>query len=123
MAQEYKSWPVAVLVAIDQLGNAIARGNPDATISARVGYFSENAKRVKKYWKILESIIDFAFFPIDGRRHCYQAWQNDKDERFQRGSDLGRVILSAFIIIFCPIIAIVLRVVVIFYRPWKFSLA
>ena len=57
MAHEYKSWPVAVLVAIDQLGNAIAGGNPDSTISARVGFFSEMAKRGKSYWKGLESII------------------------------------------------------------------
>jgi len=118
MSHEYKSWPVAVLVAIDQLGNAIAGGNPDSTISARVGYFSERANRGKGYWKALESIIDFAFFPIDGPRHCYQAWQAE-DEHFWRGSDFTRVILSVFIIVACPVIAIVLRVLVLFIRPWR----
>ncbi len=119
MSHEYRSWPVAVLVAIDQLGNAIAGGNPDSTISARVGYFSERANRGKGYWKALESIIDFAFFPIDGPRHCYQAWQADKDEHFKRGSDFTRVILSVFIIVACLVIAIVLRVLVLFIRPWR----
>jgi hypothetical protein len=107
MAQEYKSWPVAVLVAIDQLGNAIAGGNPDA-------------KRAKGYWKGLEKIIDFSFYPVDGPRHCYQAWQADKDELFKRGSDFTRVLLSVFIIIACPVIAIVLNVLVLFIRPWRY---
>ena len=120
MAHEYRSWPLAVLVAVDQLGNAIAGGNPDSTISARVGYFSQNANRGKAYWKILESIIDFAFYPIDGPRHCYQAWQAE-DEHFWRGSDLTRFILSLIIIITCPIIAIVLRILVLFIRPWRFK--
>ena len=121
MSHEYRSWPVAVLVAIDQLGNAIAGGNPDATISARVGYFSEMANRAKSYWKSLESIIDFAFFPIDGPKHCYQAWQADKDEQFKLGSDFMRVILSVIIVVVCPVIAIVLHVLVLFIRPWKFK--
>ncbi len=121
MAHEYRSWPVAVLVAIDQLGNAIAGGNPDSTISARVGYFSELAERAKAYWKSLEKIIDFSFYPIDGPRHCYQAWQNDKDELFKRGSDLARVLLSVFIVVACVVIAIVLRVLVLFIKPWKFK--
>ena len=121
MAHEYRSWPVAVLVAIDQLGNAIAGGNPDSTISARVGYFSVHAKRGRGYWKGLESIINFAFRPIDGPNHCYQAWQADIDEHFKRGSDLARVILSVFIVIACLVIAIVLRILVLFIRPWRYK--
>jgi len=35
MQHEYPSWPLAVLIAIDQLGNAITGGYPDSTISAR----------------------------------------------------------------------------------------
>ncbi len=120
MAHEYKSWPVAVLVAIDQLGNAIAGGNPDSTISARVGYFSEMASRGKAYWKSLEAIIDFAFYPIDGPRHCYQAWQAE-DEHFWRGSDFMRFILSVIIIIACPVIAILLYILVLFIRPWRYE--
>ena len=120
MQQGYRSWPVAVLVAIDQLGNAIAGGNPDSTISARVGFFSANAVRGRTFWKRLEGIIDFAFFPIDGEKHCYQAWQADEDERFQRGSDFTRSLLSITIFIACPVIAIVLHVLVLFIRPWRY---
>ena len=119
MQQQYENWPLAVLIAIDQLGNAIAGGHPDATISARVGYFSANAKRFPKYWKALECIIDFAFYPIDGEKHCYHAWQKDKDERFQHGNDLTRIFLSIFILVVCPIIAILLRVFVSFIPSWR----
>ncbi len=120
MSHEYRSWAVAVLVAIDQLGNAIAGGNPDSTISARVGYFSAKAIRAKGYWKILEDMIDFSFFPIDGPRHCYEAWQAE-DEHFWRGSDFMRFILSVIIIIACPVIAILLYILVLFIRPWRYE--
>jgi len=62
------SWIRGVLVAIDQLGNAIAGGNPDATISARTGYFAnENPnKTFIYYWRLMEAIINFAFYPVQG---------------------------------------------------------
>ena len=114
-----QNWPLAILIAIDQLGNAIAGGHPDATISARVGFFSVKARRARLYWKVLESVIDFAFFPIDGKKHCYKAWQSDRDQRFQHGSDLARVFLSIIILVACPLIAIVLRIFVIFIPTWR----
>lgn len=56
-----------VLVAIDQLGNAICGGNPDVTISARTGYFANISNtKLKPWWRIMEAIINFAFKPIDG---------------------------------------------------------
>ncbi len=119
MLQQYENWPLAILIAIDQLGNAIAGGHPDATISARVGFFSVNARRAQLYWKALETVIDFAFSPIDGDKHCYKAWQADRDERFQHGSDLARVFLSIIILVACPLIAIVLRIFVIFIPTWR----
>ncbi len=121
MEQEYKSWPVAILIAIDQFGNAIARGYPDATISARVGYFSEYANHARTYWQALEKIIDIAFKPVDGEGHCKQAMLADVNKRYRHGSDIGRAILGVFIIIICPIIAIVLRIFVLFYRPWRYQ--
>jgi len=119
LQQQYENWPLAILIAIDQLGNALAGGHPDATISARVGYFSANAKRFLQYWKALESVINFAFFPIDGEKHCYNAWQKDRDERFQHGNDLARIFLGIIIFVVCPIIAILLLVFVIFIPSWR----
>lgn len=109
------------MIGIDQLGNALTGGNPDSTISARVGYFSENAKRGRPYWKSLEAIIDFAFYPVDGPRHCYQAWQSEEGQQFRRGNDFFQILLSIIIIVACLIIAVVLRVLVFFVRPWRYN--
>jgi len=46
------NWATGVLIGIDQLGNAIAGGNPDSTISARVGNFA-NKKTCSKKGEVL----------------------------------------------------------------------
>lgn len=116
----YKNWPHAVLIAIDQLGNALAGGHPVTTISARVGYFSANADTCPFYWKWLETIIDFAFYPIDGSSHCYKAWQNDEYELFRIGNDVTRIILSSLIVLTMPLVALFTRLAVIFKPSWRF---
>ena len=113
MHYEYQGWTLAVLISIDQLGNAIGGGNPDSTISARVGHFSEHTDRNKHrskyvYWKTLEWIIDLAFQPIDGKNHCKNAVDADPDGRYERGNDLTQFVLSVIVFIVCPFIAIVL---------------
>ena len=116
----YRNWPHAVLIAIDQLGNAIAGGHPVTTISARVGYFSVNAEKGKFYWKNLERIINFAFFPVDGDNHCYKAWQEDRYELFRIGSDIARIFLSIIILVATPFIAITLHIAMLFKPAWKY---
>ena len=106
----------AVLIAIDQLGNALSGGHPVTTISARVGFFSANARKGILYWRWIERLIDFTFYPIDGPRHCYHAWQSDRNKLFRFGNDIARFFLSTLMIIVNPIIAIVLRLAV-FIRP------
>lgn len=124
-----------VLVAIDQLGNAIADGNPDNTISARVGYFAsdEHKSKIKRYWNGLEKIIDFAFAPIQGPGHCYHAWQAEADELDGQGSYIARIILSIFVAVGCLFISIFIRLAVLFnprlgyphatvdYKAWRQS--
>ena len=103
-----------ILVAIDQLGNAIAAGNPDNTISARVGYFASNEhpSKIKQYWKALQGIIDFTFAPIQGPGHCYHAWQAEADETDTQGSYIARVILGVFVAAGCIIISVFIRLAV-----------
>ena len=117
----YKNWPHAVLIAIDQLGNALAGGHPVTTISARVGYFSENAQRGKIYWQWLESLINFAFYPVDGPNHCRKAWKSDTQKLYRIGSDVTRIILSLLILVINPFIALFLRLAVIIYPKWRFT--
>ena len=108
MHYEYKGWVLAVLIAVDQFGNAVGGGNPDSTISARVGHFAETAQRRRAYWKMLEWIIDLSFYPIDGARHCYNAWKADEHGRYERGNDITQFILRLIILIVCQFIALVL---------------
>jgi len=105
------SYILRLLIAIDQLGNTIAGGNPDITISARTGYFA-NVKRtrLRVWWLCMESIIDFAFEPVDGPRHCYKAYKADEEEgKHTEGSDIARALLGAFIVLACIPIAIITR--------------
>lgn len=62
-----------LLIAIDQLGNTLADGNPDETISSRVG----KASLAGKWWgKLLEPIIDAWF----GQGHCRRSIEWDETE-------------------------------------------
>lgn len=116
------SWINGVLIGIDQLGNAIAGGNPDATISARTGYFANEVETTfTLYWQTMELIINFAFYPIDGPDHCYQAYLEDKDERNKAGSDYMRALLGLIIIVFCIPISVITRIYVLVFAKAKFS--
>jgi len=103
-----------ILLAIDQLGNAIADGNPDNTISARVGYFASNEheSKIKPYWKALERIIDFTFEPIQGPGHCHNAWLAEADETDTQGTYIARIILGVFVAAGCVVISVFIRLAV-----------
>lgn len=98
-----------LLISIDQLGNVIAGGNPDNTISARVGFYNyhySEEKKVTLFWKVFEFVIDTTFWPIDGPNHCHEAYHNDAGEFFDTGTkDWAVAVLSVFIIGSCVFIA------------------
>lgn len=63
-----------VLIAVDQLGNALLGGWADETLSSRT--YRQNSK---KRWKIMEKIINFLFFfQPDHCRKAYEAEINRK---------------------------------------------
>jgi hypothetical protein len=115
------SWPMKVLIAIDQLGNAIADGNPDVTISARVGEFARRVDKNQLFWRTMESIINLAFLPVDGPDHCYNAFKDEPGEKETQGNDVARAILCTFVLVFCPIIFIVLRLAIFFVPEWGYE--
>lgn len=89
-------------LSIDQLGNVIAGGNPDNTISARIGYYNQHNITKNKapwQWRFFEKIIDFSFWPIDGKNHCHEAFHNDAGEDFDENTKNILVALLAAIII------------------------
>lgn len=105
-----------ILVAVDQLGNAICYGNPDVTISARVGYYSQVERVYLYYWRTLEKIINFTFWPVDGPNHCKEAFEADPEEVFNDSfGDFFRILLSAIIVIACIPISILI------YLFWAIS--
>jgi len=110
------------LIIIDQFGNALTGGNPNAVISARVAYFANIEKTAfQAYWKLLEWIINFAFFPIDGPNHCLRALENDTENKFKHGSDLAKALLGLIIIITSIFIAISLRIAILIVPSWHYK--
>ena len=100
-------------VSIDQLGNVIAGGNPDNTISSRVGFYNKHnnvGEKAPFQWIIFEKIINFTFYPIDGEDHCHEAFHNDAGEEFDNDTNNILVAILATIIIIpsCVLIALVL---------------
>lgn len=89
---------------IDRLGNALCSGDYRTTISGRVGYFALVKKN--RYWLVLQKIIDTAFYPIEGRKHCLRAyqWERGKGLSHRRGSDIALGLLSLLVIAACLIL-------------------
>lgn len=114
---------LSVLIAIDQLGNAIAGGNPDNTISARVGFFASDLhqSKIKAYWKTLERIIDFTFAPLQGPGHCFHAWLGEQDEADTEATYLARVVLGVFVAVGCFLISLVLWTAVLIHPAWHYK--
>lgn len=106
-----------ILIAIDQLGNAIAGGNPDCTISGRIGYYANHAQGITKwYWRILEYIVNTTFYPLDGPDHCHYAYHNDQGEEYIAPKGFMVFILSLIVMISCLILALP------FHILWLFNI-
>ena len=108
---------LTLLLSIDKLGNAICGGDYRTTISGRVGYFALVKKN--RYWLILQKVIDTAFYPIEGRKHCLRAyqWERGKGLSHRRGNDIALGVLSILVIAACLILMPVIWIISIFYKP------
>ena len=108
------SYIVNFFVSIDQLGNVIAGGNPDNTISSRVGFYNNHntasGEKVPWQWRLFQEIINFSFWPIDGKGHCHEAFHNEAGKDFDKNTkNILVAILAAVIIIpSCVFISILL---------------
>lgn len=80
-------------------------GAADVSISGKTGY--KVLVKESVYWGILESVIDFAFYPIDGVNHCKNAYLVDKKEKYSVGEGLWQdVVCTLFVLVFCPAISV-----------------
>lgn len=95
----------SVLVAVDQLSNALTGGNPDMTISARIGQFSHNSL----YWRKLEKLVDWAFLPVEGPNHCWRAMISETGRTDRQGSKLAQRVLATGLWLVLPPFGLLVR--------------
>jgi hypothetical protein len=70
-----KAYLIRLLVSVDQFLNTLCLGNPDETISSRVGKAAERGSR----WGIAaEGLIDCVFALLGQRDHCRAVIERDE---------------------------------------------
>nr|WP_315542382.1 hypothetical protein [uncultured Aggregatibacter sp.] len=75
MAKTVKTWGYHVLIAIDQLFNALIGGAADETLSSRTYRRAVlTQSKPKKRWRVLYKIINGLFFD---KNHCRTAWESE----------------------------------------------
>lgn len=67
-----------VVIAIDQLFNALTGGAADETLSSRTYRGAILAKNPKKRWRVLYRIINGIFFD---RNHCKTAYESELNRK------------------------------------------
>ena len=80
-----KRYGYHVVIAIDQLFNALTGGAADETLSSRTYRGAMLADQPKKRWRVLYRFINGIFFD---RNHCKTAYESEvlgkqHDERFK----------------------------------------
>lgn len=109
------SWFMEVLLALDQLGNSLAGGHHDSTVSARIGFHLYDPKGARgMYWSFLEFVVNLTFSPIDGPHHCRMAYCADRNEDFREGGFLAKVVLLVLVLVTCLILILPLVLVGLF---------
>jgi hypothetical protein len=99
----YKDFYIGRLLnSISQVGNAAINGNPDVSISGRIGEYNFFYKDSKTY-KFAQWIVDTTFFPIDGKDHCLKAYLNDRGEDYTVGKGwvYGEWLMILISVAFC----------------------
>jgi uncharacterized membrane protein YhaH (DUF805 family) len=70
----YKLW-----IAQDQLVNAIHNGNPDITVSSRIGWMAEQGSKTAAAMAV---VVDWLFYIATGQvNHCRAAIERDEDHK------------------------------------------
>ena len=73
-----KTWGYHVLIAIDQLFNALIGGAADETLSSRTYRGAVLAKHPRKRWRILYRVINPVFLNAN---HCKTAYESEVKRR------------------------------------------
>lgn len=73
-----KSWGYHVLIAIDQLFNALTGGAADETFSSRCYRGAVLADKPKKRWRVWYRVVNGLFFD---KSHCKTAYESEVHRR------------------------------------------
>nr|DAY04037.1 MAG TPA: hypothetical protein [Caudoviricetes sp.] len=73
-----KLWGYHVIVAIDQLFNALIGGAADETLSSRTYRGAMLAPKPRKRWRVLYRMINGLFFD---KNHCKTAYESEVTRR------------------------------------------
>lgn len=76
--RKLKNWGYHVIIAIDQLFNALIGGGADETLSSRTYRGAILAKNPRKRWRVLYRIINAIFFD---ENHCKTAYESEKSQK------------------------------------------
>lgn len=69
------TWLRNVLIAVDQLANALLGGHADETLSARAW-----RQRHKRRWAVTRWVLDALFRPLE-RDHCRLSYESEQQRR------------------------------------------
>ena len=72
-----RRWAINILLGIDQLGNCILGGDPDETISSRLGKLKRKHGGRIPWSRPVSKVIDFLLEKIDPN-HCTDAIEHDE---------------------------------------------
>lgn len=70
-------WILNILISIDQFGNTILGGDPDETISSRLGKMKEKYNGTIPWYRPLSKIVDYGLDKIDPN-HSIDAIEKDE---------------------------------------------
>ncbi|WP_109079239.1 DNA helicase UvrD [Aggregatibacter kilianii] len=73
-----KTWGYHVVIAIDQLFNALIGGAADETLSSRTYRGAMLVPHPRKRWRVLYRLINGLFFD---RNHCREAYESEVTRR------------------------------------------
>lgn len=82
--KEYRRYVWGLWIGQDQCINRTLGGNPDVTVSSKVGYLSNkfgvHPRRPSKTARLVESVIDFGFKKLAKQdNHCHVSYEADEE--------------------------------------------
>jgi len=77
-----RGYRYGIWIAQDQLVNALLYGNPDVTVSSRVGWLTEQGSTTARY---MAKFIDLMFYLAIGQEnHCKASIEKDEEHKGRR---------------------------------------